>query len=483
MALYQILWVDDDWSDTKATDQQELDKRNSLKSSQEKIKDRLGKIANQIEWKCCHTVDKAVVEIQKPANDFRIAIVDYEYKPYDHEFGEILDHIRRLNIPYIIYSNFLPDVEKHPDFKAEDELRIKVIPKDPAGREILAERVAAFFKAPPFRLLHLSDLHYDSNAKGNKYEYQQKLFDSLLERLKEEHDKNKFDGIAITGDLSNKNPERDLIKVVGFINDLVNKTIESYNIDRLFLVPGNHDLFWEDFKEGKISIKPWEPFLDFCKLVYNSKETILKSYKAWDPEKRSFNYKVSNEGLLWNRRVLDPPINIIGFVTPTLEPDRKGMGDFDEEQENFVREKWKKEPVFGEVRIALMHHNIFASLSLSPYDEKHVLKKSGNALYSLSESKCNIVLNGHTHSPNVYSCSAANFSTAGYENACQLIVSSTGNTSGDHPSADRPRCFNILEFMDADKDTGARNLIVRPFIYESAHRKWVSKKYCQFKIT
>jgi len=483
MARYQILWVDDDWSNTKTTDQQELDKREFLKNSLKKIKDRLGKIDNYLDWKFCHTVDKAVVEIHQTENDFSIAIVDYEYKPDDHKFGEILDHIRRRNIPYIVYSYFPSDVEKHPDFKDEDELRIGVIPKSNDVGEVLAERVVAFFKAPPFRLLHLSDLHYDSSANGDKSEEQKDLFDSLLNILKEEHANNKFDGIAITGDFSNKKPERDLIEVGEFIHNLVNNTIEFANIDRLFLVPGNHDLYWEDFDKGEISDKPWVPFLSLYQLVYNNQENILKSLNAWDPVKRFLNHEAVNEDLLWNRKILDPAINIIGLVTPSVSRDEKGMGNFDRKQENFVREKWKTEPPFGEVRIALMHHNLFATLSLSPYDEKHILKKSGNTLYSLIEGKCNIVLNGHTHAPNVYSLSVGNFSTNGYENAGQLIVSSTGNTSGAHPSGDRPRCFNILEFMDANKDTGERNLIVRPFIYESAHRKWVSKKSCQFKIT
>ena len=440
-------------------------------------------IDNHPNWKFCHTVDKAVIEIHQTANDFRIAIVDFKYKPDDHQFGEILDHIRRRNIPYIVYSYFPRDVEKYPDFKGEDELRIGVIPKSTDAGGVLAERVVAFFKAPPVRILHLSDLHYDSNAKGAKSEEQKDLFDSLLSTLKEEHENNKFDAITITGDFSSENPEGDLDKVSEFINNLVNKTMEFDNIGRLFLVPGNHDLYWKDFKKGIISETPWRPYLDFYQSVYASQDNILEVLNAWNPKNRFFDKKAVNEDLLWNRKILDPAINIIGLVTPSVDPAEKGMGNFDRKQEDFVRENWKTKPVFGEVRIALMHHNLFPTLSLSPYDEKYVLKKSTNAFYSLIKSQCNIVLNGHTHSPNVYCLSAGNFSTNGYENADQLIVSSTGNTSGAHPSNDRPRCFNILEFMDADKDTGARNLNVRPFIYESAHRKWVAQKTCQFKIT
>lgn len=477
MSLYQILWVDDDWASEEGTEKKEF-----LKRSLKKIKDRVGILANQIDWDFRDTIDKAVVKIQDPSNDFRIAIVDYEYGPKDSKFTVILDHIRRQNIPYIIYSYFITHVKKHPDYRDEDELNIGVIPKHADEGEILAERIAAFLKAPPFRLLHLSDLHYDYNAKGDNDEAQNDLFRSLQYRLKKEHKKNKFDGIVITGDFSYTNPERDLIEVRSIIQELVNNTIGPNNIDRLFIVPGNHDLCWDDFKKEKISQKPWVPFLGFYQSIFNSQDKILNTLNAWDPYKRSFKNEAVNEDLLWNRKVLHPPINFIGFVTPCPNPDEKGIGHFDKKQEDFVLEKWETKPAFGEVRIALMHHNLFATLSLSPYDKKHILKKSGNALCSLIASKCNIVLNGHTHSPNVYSCSVGNFSSDGFENSGQLIVSSTGNASGHHPSGDRARCFNILEFMDADRDTGERNLIVRPFIYESAHRKWVDKKSCQFKI-
>jgi hypothetical protein len=288
MASYQILWVDDDWSDTKTTDQLELDKRNFLLSSLKKIEYRLKEIDNHPNWKFCHTVDKAVIEIHQTANDFRIAIVDFKYKPDDHQFGEILDHIRRRNIPYIVYSYFPRDVEKYPDFKGEDELRIGVIPKSTDAGGVLAERVAAFFKAPPFRILHLSDLHYDSNAKGAKSEEQKDLFDSLLSTLKEEHENNKFDAITITGDFSSENPEGDLDKVSEFINNLVNKTMEFDNIGRLFLVPGNHDLYWKDFEKGIISETPWKTIPRFLPIGLCFPGQYPGSFKCMESKKPFF---------------------------------------------------------------------------------------------------------------------------------------------------------------------------------------------------
>jgi 3',5'-cyclic AMP phosphodiesterase CpdA len=477
MALYQILWVDDDWAGENGSEKKEF-----LNQSLKKIEDKLGQLANQIKWDFCHTVDRAVVKIQDSFNDFRIAIIDYKFGPEDSQFKEVLDHIRRKNIPYIIYSYFITDVKIHSDYMHEDELRIGLIPKHTDEGEVLAERITAFLKAPPFRLLHLSDLHYDSNAKNNELEAQNDLFRSLLDSLKEEHRKTKFDGIVITGDFSSKNPVMDLIEVRSIIQELVEITIGFDNVDRLFLIPGNHDIFWDDFEKGKISQKPWVPFLGFYQTVFNSQDKILKTLNAWDPSKRSFRNDAVNKDLLWNRKILNPPINFIGLITPSPTPDKKSIGHFDKKHEDFVLAKWETKPTFGEVRIAIMHHNLFAALSLSPYDEKDILRKSGNALYSLIFRNCNIVLNGHTHSPNVYSCSVGNFSSDGFGDLGQLIVSSTGNASGYHPSGDRARCFNILDFMDADKKTGARKLTVIPFIYESAHRKWVDKKPFQLKI-
>ena len=84
-----------------------------------------------------------------------------------------------------------------------------------------------------YRWLHLSDLH--SISSGIKTAV---MRESLIEELKDISKEHRFDFAVITGDISDKN--------TGYAEaqTLISKIIEAINVplQKVFIVPGNHDL-------------------------------------------------------------------------------------------------------------------------------------------------------------------------------------------------------------------------------------------------
>lgn len=84
-----------------------------------------------------------------------------------------------------------------------------------------------------YRWLHLSDLHSISSGIRTVI-----MRESLINELNEINEQNKFDFVVITGDISVKNTGYNEAEI------LIKRIIEAINIplDKVFIVPGNHDL-------------------------------------------------------------------------------------------------------------------------------------------------------------------------------------------------------------------------------------------------
>lgn len=85
------------------------------------------------------------------------------------------------------------------------------------------------------RWLHLSDIHFS----GDESYAINRMRDSLIEKLKDISQEQKFDMIIITGDLAYQGGAYDtkLKKFIGLLQSVLN-----VSKDNLFLIPGNHDL-------------------------------------------------------------------------------------------------------------------------------------------------------------------------------------------------------------------------------------------------
>ncbi|EJT5919203.1 MAG: SAVED domain-containing protein [Clostridium perfringens] len=101
-----------------------------------------------------------------------------------------------------------------------------------------------------YRWLHLSDLHSYCNGVKTKV-----MRDALINEVEELNKEEKFDFIIITGDISDKDSGYDLAEE--FILELIYRL--EISRERVFIVPGNHDLSRNiPDNRGDIAKKLWE---------------------------------------------------------------------------------------------------------------------------------------------------------------------------------------------------------------------------------
>jgi predicted MPP superfamily phosphohydrolase len=206
----------------------------------------------------------------------------------------------------------------------------------------LKQRIISYFKAPPFRILHLSDLHYVEIAikEGKSYEEQMALFEALIEKVYNEHRNSPFDCIFMTGDFVGSNPDKDFIGVKESVMEIIEKTITMENVDRLFIVPGNHDMMWEDYENKVLSDISMRPYLEFYRDLYANRLNVMSELPLWDKKRKTiFDYK-NIKKIVWNRRLMDPNISVIGLPTPSMNKRYQGKGEFLKVDESFISSCW-----------------------------------------------------------------------------------------------------------------------------------------------
>ncbi len=120
-----------------------------------------------------------------------------------------------------------------------------------------------------FQILHISDLHI--NAEEDKFD-RSVVLGSLIERIKQDKDNNHPDIIVVTGDIAFKGirAEYDLAKI--FFDDLL-KELNLEN-NRLFVVPGNHDVNRKEY--GPTEVMHYDNMRDLNEELENYRENLLK---------------------------------------------------------------------------------------------------------------------------------------------------------------------------------------------------------------
>ena len=104
-------------------------------------------------------------------------------------------------------------------------------------------------KTKTLQILHISDLHIN-DTKEQKFD-RSVVLEPLIERIKQDHGNNFHpEIIVVTGDIAFKGikAEYDLAKV--FFDDLL--AALDLKSDRLFLVPGNHDVNRDKYRPTDI---------------------------------------------------------------------------------------------------------------------------------------------------------------------------------------------------------------------------------------
>jgi 3',5'-cyclic AMP phosphodiesterase CpdA len=250
-------------------------------------------------------------------------------------------------------------------------------------------------------ILHLSDIHYGKYHRfsapvgpdGSRLS--DRGIPTLLESLQSDW-KSTVAGcpvvVAVTGDLAQDAKQDEIDAARTFLEDLTNGPVlgEPVQRDRLFVVPGNHDVIFDE----KIKERRWQPYCSF----YH--DFFRRETSARVPEDLNRVHDRSKDlGIIVVELnscvhiVKDSPDEMRGQI------DRGSIAAVEEQLK-----KIKRSALDHSVRIALIHHHVVLLPALLEANRGYDAVLYGNDLLRiLRRYRFHLVLHGHKHYPHVFS--------------------------------------------------------------------------------
>lgn len=466
MSTYNILWIDDDWEHISDKNSQSFNQLNGLK---EKIEHN----NNGVSITTRITIADALADYAIDKRDaYHLFIIDLQFhtEKGDKSYDNIFDLANDRNIPVIIFSNYVHTLNYNDVKSRIKHLFIGIFDKDKQKENLFFECVSSIIRFKPVNIVHISDFHYDSTLIGNQKEEQITRFKELIKTLQIENEASTIDLIIFTGDIANKCPSNDFDDCLPIVQELVLKTTNNYS--KILMIPGNHDIEWEDFANSKISSRPSMAFYNFIKKLYNQDEEVLSYLIGFNPKNETFDDHYLPDSLSWSKNFPSLNLEILGLNSVTTTAKLKGQGLISNGTKQFIIKQWSSPPLSNRVRIALLHHNILPPFSTNTLDESENIVNSGEVIELLSSNSCNLILSGHCHDSYLYNFEYSNLQHEGFSSMNHISYVSTGTTGGFNSSFDRARSFNVIKLLPS-KLPNEKNLLLQPYIYDSKQKKWI----------
>jgi 3',5'-cyclic AMP phosphodiesterase CpdA len=240
------------------------------------------------------------------------------------------------------------------------------------------------------RILHVSDLHFGKPAVP-----------AQIDAIEAFVQQQRFDVVAISGDLSQRARAGEFQRAAAFIRD-------ARKVSDVIVVPGNHDVAWWHAPLG----------LGHPERLYENYEAYIS--KDLEPVLRrpgltlvgiNTSHGVTRRTLTWNLR----DISIIGDITrPQIERARREFASTPAE----------------DARVVVMHHNpVKGELS-----QRHGLKHTKQILGAFAEMGVELVLCGHDHQEALHYI----------EHTRKGTVISTAGTVSNRSRGGRPSSLNAI---------------------------------------
>lgn len=238
--------------------------------------------------------------------------------------------------------------------------------------------------------LHISDLHLRSSYDGDI------VLDKLLEDITNFLINNSFnlDFIVLSGDISYSSKPEEYKIAFKFLDKLLEITHLDKN--KLFLVPGNHDVDRGAISPGAQSIrKNLKSRDDINNLLANDDDRSLMlkrlhNYSQFieDYIKENIIFNNSKYYYLKKIRVNDLEISIVGLNSAWLSGSNEDQGKLalGEKQVRSALQQVEN----SDITIAIMHHPIGWLLDVDKSSVEPILYK-----------KCDFILHGHLHEQNL----------------------------------------------------------------------------------
>ncbi|HEU4879864.1 MAG TPA: metallophosphoesterase [Gemmatimonadaceae bacterium] len=247
-------------------------------------------------------------------------------------------------------------------------------------------------------VFHVSDLHFGRPAVP-----------AQIEAIEDVIQKEKFDVVAISGDLSQRARAGEFQRAHAFIRD-------AQKVSQTITVPGNHDVMW--WKSPLGIGDPDAMYRNYMEFVSHDLEPVLRVDGATFVGMNT-SQGVTARTLTWNLR----DISIIGHLRP--------------EQFDVAEEEFNSTPK-EDARVIVMHHNpVKGELS-----QRHGLKQTKKILGRFAQMGVDLVLCGHDHQESVHYI----------EHTRKGTVISTAGTVSNRSRGGRPSSVNVIAIKEKTID-------------------------------
>jgi 3',5'-cyclic AMP phosphodiesterase CpdA len=240
-------------------------------------------------------------------------------------------------------------------------------------------------------VFHVSDLHFGWPAVPEQIDAIEQIIQTQ-----------KFDVVAISGDLSQRSRSGEFQRAAVFIRD-------AKKVSRVITIPGNHDVAW--WKAPLGFGEKAKVYANYRKFIDRNLEPVLHAPGATFVGINTA-HGVTRRTLTWNLR----DISIIGDI------HKKQL---DKAAELFAKAAPR------DARVIVMHHNpVRGELS-----QRHGLKNTQRILGAFAEMGVDLVLCGHDHQESVHYI----------EHTRKGTVISTAGTVSNRSRGGRPSSVNVID--------------------------------------
>lgn len=251
-------------------------------------------------------------------------------------------------------------------------------------------------------IFHVSDLHFGRPAVPAQIEAIEQLIQN-----------DRFDVVAISGDLSQRSRAGEFQRAQVFIRD-------AEKVSRVIVVPGNHDVKWWRAPLG-VGDKT-QMYDNYMRFISTNLEPVLHVPGATLVGLNT-SHGVTPRTLTWNVR----DISIIGHL---------GAEQFDKAEAAFENGN----P--ADARVIVMHHNpVKGELS-----QRHGLKRTKKILGRFAAMGVDLILCGHDHQESVHYI----------EHTRKGTVISTAGTVSNRSRGGRPSSVNEIKIGSGTIDVTTR---------------------------
>ena len=246
------------------------------------------------------------------------------------------------------------------------------------------------------RLLHLSDLHFGRPSVA-----------AQIEEVENILDRERFNAIVISGDISQRSRERELDRGRSFIEDAEQRA-------PVLVVPGNHDVAW------------WK-----CPLGIGKREKMYERYRRYIREDLEPVVRIPGATIVG----LNSAQGIQAYTLTTRPRDLSVVGALRAEQWASAKATFDAAPA-GDLKVLVFHHNLLRG----DLSNRWGLASRAAGIESAVATGAELVLCGHDHQEAVHYI----------EHTKRGTIISTSGTISNRSRGGRPSSVNII---DADATT------------------------------